>query len=62
MKVENGICRYDMNMTDYAEVDSSEPEYLIIRSKFDGHVITKMHCDRLGIELSILHERMKKTL
>lgn len=62
MKVENGICTYDMNMTDYAEVDSTEPEYLTIKSKFDNHVITKMHCDRLGIELSILHERMKKTL
>ena len=59
---ENGICRYDLNYTDYAEVSENEIDYISIKSKFDDHIITKMHKDKVGIELSVLYDRMVRFL
>ena len=58
MIIENGICRYDLNYTDYAEVSENEIDYISIKSKFDDHIITKMHKDKVGIELSVLYDRI----
>ena len=32
MIIENGICRYDLNYTDYAEVSENEIDYISIKS------------------------------
>ena len=48
----------DIDYLNKAVVNSSEPDFLTVGWKSDGHMVFKMHYNRLGIEYSVLHDRL----